>query len=57
MQTYWAIVRTVVGGSMRVTVRASNTYEATQMLRAQYGEKLITECAAYIPGSENSEML
>ena len=37
MYTYWAFVRTVVGGFMRVTVQADNPYNAYQMLRAMYG--------------------
>jgi hypothetical protein len=46
MYTYWAFVRTVVGGFMRVTVQADNPYNAYQMLRAMYGNQLISEAAA-----------
>lgn len=46
MYTYWAFVRTVVGGFMRVTVQADNPYNAYQMLRAMYGNQLISESAA-----------
>lgn len=46
MYTYWAIVRTVVGGFMRVTVQADNAYNATQILKSLYGDKLISESAA-----------
>lgn len=45
MQTYFAMVRTVVGGFMRVTVQADNPYNAYQMLKSMYGDKLISEHA------------
>ena len=48
MYTYWAFVRTVVGGLMKVYAKADTAYQATIMLRAQYGDKLISE-AAYTP--------
>lgn len=45
MYTFWAFVKTVTGGFMVVTVQANTNYEATQMLRAQYGELLLSEAA------------
>ena len=45
MYTWWAFVRTTVGGFMRVTVQAPNQYQAQQMLMSMYGEKLISEAA------------
>lgn len=46
-QTYafWGLMRTEGGGMIRVTVQARNAYEAQQMLKALYGDKLITEGA------------
>lgn len=52
MNSYWALVRTVVGGFIRVTVQASDPYSAYQMLKAQYGDKLISESAALVPYNE-----
>jgi hypothetical protein len=46
MHTYWAFVRTGVGAFIRVTVQADNPYTATQMLKAMYGNKLISDCAS-----------
>lgn len=48
MTTYWALVRTVVGGFMRVTVQADNPYNAYQMLKAMYGDRLISEHASVV---------
>lgn len=45
MQTYFAMVRTVPGGFIRVTVQADNPYNAYQMLKSMYGDKLISEYA------------
>ena len=52
MQSYFAIIRNDRGGTFRATVQARNHYEATQMFRAQYGSMMLTEGAAYIPGSD-----
>lgn len=51
MQTYFVLVRTAGGGSMRVTIQADNPYNAYQMLKSMYGDKLITEHAVFVPGS------
>lgn len=48
MNTYWANVRTVVGGFMRVTVQAPNPYIAYQMLLSMYGDRLISESASLV---------
>lgn len=45
MYTFWAFVKTVTGGFMMATVQANSNYEATQMLRAQYGDRLLSEAA------------
>ena len=45
MHTYWALVSTGIGAIMCVTIQADTPYNATQMLKAMYGDKLITECA------------
>lgn len=43
MYTFWANVRTVTGGFMRVTVQAATPFHAKEMLLAMYGDKLISE--------------
>lgn len=43
MHTYWAFVRTGIGAFMRVTVQADSPYNAYQMLKALYGDQLISE--------------
>ena len=48
MHTYWALVSTGIGSFMRVTVQAETPYIATQMLKAMYGEKLISDCASRV---------
>lgn len=48
MNTYWALVQTVAGGFMRVTVRADNPYNAYQMMQSMYGSKLLSESAALV---------
>lgn len=48
MNTYWALVETVPGGFMRVTVQADNPYNAYQMLLAMYGDKLLSETASQL---------
>lgn len=45
MYTWWGLVRTTVGGFMRVTVQADNAYQAQQMLKSMYGSELMTEGA------------
>jgi hypothetical protein len=46
MQTYWANVRTTAGGFIRVTVQAPNPFVATEMLKALYGDKLLSDFAS-----------
>lgn len=48
MNTYWALVRTTVGGYIRVTVQADNPYNAYVMLKSMYGDKLISESASLV---------
>jgi len=48
MNTYWALMRTVAGGFIRVTVLADNPYNAYQMLKSMYGDKLLSESAALV---------
>ncbi len=48
MNTYWALVQTVPGGFMRVTVQADNPYNAYQMLLGMYGDRLISEHASQV---------
>ena len=48
MHTYWAFVRTGVGAFIRVTVQADNPSTATQMLKAMYVDKLISDCASLV---------
>jgi len=42
MNTYWALVKTVVGGFMRVTVNSDSPYNATLMLKSMYGDNLLS---------------
>jgi len=49
MYTWWALVRTTVGGCIKVTVQADDAWTATQMLRNMYGSNLINEHAAKQP--------
>jgi hypothetical protein len=46
MQTYWANVRTTAGGFIRVTVQAPNPFVATEMLKAMYGDRLMSDFAS-----------
>jgi hypothetical protein len=46
MQTYWANVRTTAGGFIRVTVQAPNPFVAMEMLKAMYGDKLMSGFAS-----------
>lgn len=48
MHTYWALVSTGIGAVMRVTVQADTPFNATQMLRAIYGDKLISDFASAV---------
>ena len=48
MNTYWALVETVPGGFMRVTVQADNPYNAYQMLLGMYGPRLLSESASLV---------
>lgn len=45
MKTWWGLVRTTTGGFMRVTVQATNAYEAQVMMKSMYGKDLLTEGA------------
>ena len=45
MYTWWGLVKTTTGGFMRVTVQADNAYQAQEMMKSLYGEKLLTEGA------------
>jgi hypothetical protein len=45
MYTWWAFVRTTVGGFMTVTIQAPTQYQAQQQLRLMYGSELISEAA------------
>jgi len=42
---YWVYIRNSNGSPMRVTLQASNAYEAIQRARALYGSSLISEGA------------
>ena len=42
MNTYWAFVKTGVGGTIKVTVQANNAYVAGEMLKNTYGTNLMT---------------
>jgi hypothetical protein len=46
INTYWALVRTVPGAFIRVTIQADNPYNAFQMLKAMYGSQLISDFAS-----------
>ena len=46
INTYWALVRTVPGSFIRVTIQADNPYNAFQMLKAMYGDQLISSFAS-----------
>lgn len=48
MNTYWAFVRTVPGAFIKVTVQADNSYAAYQMLKAMYGDQLISDYASQV---------
>jgi len=41
-QTYWANVKTGIGGFIRVTVQAPNAFIAGEMLKNTYGQNLMT---------------
>lgn len=45
MYNYWALIRNSNGAPMRVTLQASNAYEAIQLFRAIYGSNLMSEGA------------
>ena len=50
MQTYWANLRTTAGGDfIRVTVQAPNPFVATEMLKALYGDRLMSDFASLGP--------
>lgn len=45
MIKFWAFVSTENQGFIRVEIIAESQYKATQILRSQYGSKLMTEAA------------
>lgn len=48
MKTYSANVRTVPGSFIRVTIQAPDPYTAYQMLKAMYGNQLISDFASLV---------
>jgi hypothetical protein len=48
MNNYWAFVRTVPGAFIKVTIQAPDSYQAFQMLKAMYGDQLISTYANQI---------
>lgn len=48
MNTYWALVRTVPGAFIKVTIQSDNPYNAFQMLKAMYGDQLISSFASVV---------
>ncbi len=48
MKKYWALVRTVPGAFIRVEIQADNPYNAFQMLKAMYGDQLISSTASLV---------
>jgi hypothetical protein len=49
MQAYWANLRTTSGGDfIRVTVQAPNPFMATEMLKAMYGDRLMSDFASLV---------
>ena len=48
INTYWALVRTVPGAFIRVTIQADNPYNAYQMMKAMYGSQLISDFASVV---------
>ena len=53
MKSFWVFVRTVPGAFIRVVVQADNSYNAYQMLKAMYGDQLISSYASDIPAGSN----
>lgn len=45
MHTFFALVNTSSNGIIRVEIQAPNQYAATQMLKAQYGNQLLSEAS------------
>jgi len=45
MYNYWVFIRNSNGAPMKVTLQASNAYEAIQRARALYGSSLMSEGA------------
>ncbi len=47
MQTYWANLRTTAGGDfIRVTIQAPSPFVGMQMLKAMYGDRLMSDFAS-----------
>lgn len=42
LKTFWAFVKTGVGGTIKVTVQAENSYIAGEILKNTYGTNLMT---------------
>lgn len=51
MSQYWGILSLSPGAQIKVYVSAPDIYTATQMLKGQYGSKLITDFANPVPDS------
>lgn len=45
MRTYWAFVSTSHSGFIRVTIQADSWFEANEMLKALYGDRLTSSAA------------
>jgi hypothetical protein len=45
MRTWWGLIRTDGGGYIRITVQAENSFVAYEMMKAMYGDKLLTRGA------------
>jgi hypothetical protein len=45
MRTFWALIRTSAGGIIRVTVQAESNFVAYEMMKALYGDQLISQSA------------
>ncbi len=48
MNTYWAFVQTVAGGFIRITVQADTSYSAYEIMKATYGNRLMSAYAAQL---------
>lgn len=48
MRTWWAMIRTDGGGHIRITVQAENSFVAYEMMKAMYGDKLMSDFASLV---------